>query len=92
MKRVLLMLDEIVEVAIPPSPYLYGSFDWKWNQFPLDVIFDPICNFHLPSVFVYLVFLQICSTCQSKNWMEILLVKRWYFSLFSKKNNLFGQI
>jgi hypothetical protein len=27
MKRVLLMLDEIVEVAIPPSPYLYGSFD-----------------------------------------------------------------
>jgi hypothetical protein len=26
MKRVLLMLEEIVEVAIPPSPYLYGSF------------------------------------------------------------------
>jgi hypothetical protein len=31
MKRVLLMLEEIVEVAIPPSPYLYGSFSWEWN-------------------------------------------------------------
>jgi len=26
MKKVLQMLEEIVEVAIPPSPYLYGSF------------------------------------------------------------------
>jgi len=26
MKKVMLMLEEIVEVAIPPSPYLYGSF------------------------------------------------------------------